>query len=101
MVRQAMVDPAALQATEATVVDLAVRRTTVAARTMAEAGAATVQLLIAHQATVGAATHLAAEAEVTLAGVEAADTPAAEAVVGAIRAVEAADTLEAITNKLM
>jgi hypothetical protein len=69
---------------------------------MAEAGAATVQLLIAHQATVGAAaTHLAAEAEVTLAGVEAADTPAAEAVVEAIRAVEAADTLEAITNKLM
>ena len=50
MVRQATVDPAALQPTEATVEDLAARRTTVEGRTMAEAGAATAQLLIAHQA---------------------------------------------------
>jgi gamma-glutamylcysteine synthetase len=68
---------------------------------MAEAAAATAaQLLIALRATVGAAAiRLAAEAEVTLAVAEAV-IPAVEVGV-AIRAVEEADTLEAITNKLV
>jgi hypothetical protein len=77
MVRQAMVDPAALQATAATVVDLAVRRTTVEGRTMAEAVAATAQLLIARQA-MGAAIPLAEAAEATPAA-EVEAIPVAEA----------------------
>lgn len=76
-VRQAMADPATLQATEVTVVALAARRTTGAGRTMAGAAAATAQLLIARQA-MGAAIPLAEAAEATPAA-EVEAIPVAEA----------------------